>query len=123
MALAFFAQSIIPAGYMPTFQTGKLFEITICHGDDLAKVLVDENMRPVKTMGGSQDNHGTSGKDHVQFCPYTAVSTKNIALTTFLYLFTEKLTYERAVERISSPFISYFFHLPYEGRAPPYSLA
>ena len=122
IALAFFVQSIIPAGYMPQFHAGKIFEITICHGDNITKVAVDEQMRPVKNVGGSHDNHGKSS-NHFKTCPYAAISFKCMNLATFLYHYTDKLTYERAVERTLSPFVSYIFYPPYEGRAPPYPLA
>lgn len=122
IALAFFAQSLLPVGYMPQFHTGKIFEITICHGDDIAKLIVDEHMQPVKDGNSSQGGKEKSG-DHFKSCPYSAVSSKNIALLTFLYHYVEKLTYERFVERKSLPFISYFVLLPYQSRAPPKSLA
>ncbi len=120
IALAFFAQSIIPVGYMPQFNTGKFFEITICHGDDLAKVVVDEHMHPVKGMSGSQGNTEKSGS-HYKSCPYSAVSSKNIALLAFLYHYTERLIYERFVDWEQSQLVSYFIRPPYEGRAPPKS--
>jgi hypothetical protein len=117
MALAFFAQSLLPAGYMPQFNTGKFFEITICHGDDIAKVVVDEHMNPVKD--GGADKLG----DHYKSCPYASASFKGLALLTFLYHYTEQLTYERAVERKPVAFVLHSFWQPYEGRAPPQSLA
>lgn len=117
IALAFFVQSIIPIGYMPQLNTGKFFEITICHGDDLAKVVVDEHMNPVKD--GSTEKLG----DHYKSCPFAAVSSKNLALQTFLYHYTEQLTYEWAVEPKHFTFISHAFWRPYEGRAPPQFLA
>lgn len=120
VALAFFAQSMIPVGYMPQFNTGKFFEITICHGDALAKVVVDAHMHPVKGMSGTQDNTEKSGA-HYKSCPYSAVSSKNIALLVFLYHFTERLIYERFVDREQSQPVSSFIRLPYEGRAPPKS--
>lgn len=122
IALAFFAQSLLPVGYMPRFNTGKIFEITICHGDDITKLLVDEHMQPVKSGNSSEDGKEKSG-DHFKSCPYSAVSSKNLALLTFLYHYTEKLTYERFVERKTAQLVSSLIHPPYEGRAPPYSLA
>lgn len=122
LALAFFAQSLLPVGYMPKFHTGKILEITICHGNDIAKLLVDEHMQPVKAGNGSEDGKEKSG-DHFKSCPYSAVSSKNITLLTFLYHYMEKLTYERFVELKMAQLVSYFIHPSYEGRAPPYSLA
>lgn len=122
IALAFFAQSIIPVGYMPQFHAGKFFEITICHGADIATVVVDEHMSPVKDVKGSQRGTEKSG-DYYKSCPYAAVSFKSLALLTFLYHYTERLIYERAVEKDTSLFVTYFIRSPYEGRAPPHSLA
>lgn len=121
-ALAFFVQSLLPTGYMPQFNAGKFFEITICHGDDITKVVVDEHMNPASAAGGSENGQGKLG-GHLKSCPYAAVSSKNLMLVAFLYRYTEKLTYERMVERILPLSVRSFFYPPYEGRAPPYSLA
>jgi hypothetical protein len=117
IALAFFVQSFLPMGYMPQFNTGKFFEVTICHGDDLAKVLVDEHMQPVKNDDG-QTSHKKSAP-----CLYSSVTSKNITLQTFLYQQTEQLTYEQYVVRNTPQLAFEFIHTPYNGRAPPSSFA
>lgn len=60
VVLAFFAQSLIPAGYMPDLKSGSVFEMVICHGAQQSVILVDENMQPVSS--GDTGHHKT---DHL----------------------------------------------------------
>lgn len=122
VALAFLVQSFVPSGYMPLLGSGKIFEIAICHGNDLTTILVDEYMQPVKDFGSrGGDHHKTKGVD--KSCPFSTVSSKNLTVQSFLYQFTEQLVYERAVVRKALVNWDSLTELPYQGRAPPYSLA
>ena len=114
--LAFFAQSVIPSGYMPSFKTGHVFEVSICHGTDIVTILVDGNMNPVEKETDSKQGKDTTAKP----CVFASVSHKNIILQDFIFQKIEYLTYERFVEhktsqiRVSAP--SKF----YDGQAPPF---
>lgn len=86
---------------MPLLGSGKVFEIAICHGNDLATILVDEHMQPVKDLGsGRGDHQKTKGTD--KSCPFSTVSSKKLTLQYFLYQFAETLIYERKVVRKSA---------------------
>ena len=122
MTLAFFAQSLIPAGYMPQFNTGKFFEIMICHGMDITTVLVDEHMQPVDNITDGDEKTKTSQHQY-KSCLYSVMSSKNLVLPTFLYLQIEHLIYEQFVERRSPLISSILICTPYDGRAPPESFA
>lgn len=122
VALAFFAQSMIPVGFMPKLHSSELFEITICHGNDAIQILVDERMKPVTAEGSSHSNQDQSG-DGSKPCPYSILSSKALNIEAFVYLSALELIYERAVERKTSSLVSFFIALPYEGRGPPQSLA
>lgn len=122
VALAFLVQSFMPSGYMPLIGSGKIFELTICHGNDIATIFVDEHMKPVTGANDTQKDTKKSGIGD-KSCPFSSVSSKNLALASFLYQFTEKLTYERAAERNLAPHFSHIAPSPYDGRAPPQSLA
>ena len=106
VALAFLVQSFMPSGYMPL----------------IATIFVDEHMKPVTGVNDTQKDTQKTGIGD-KSCPFSSVSSKNLALASFLYQFTEKLTYERAVERNLAPQFSHIAPSPYDGRAPPQSLA
>ncbi len=119
IVLAFFVQSVIPVGYMPKFDAGHFFEITICHGADITKIVVDENMQPVTDV--QKKSAGDTSTENHKPCLYSAVSFKSLGLPFFVYHHVEQLIYEQYVDRGSSPTISILTHPPYEGRAPPIS--
>jgi hypothetical protein len=113
--LAFFAQSAIPSGYMPSFKTGRTLEVSICHGTDIITILVDENMNPVEKGEDSKQKRDNPVKP----CVFSSVSHKNIILQDFVFQRTEHLTYEPFVQhdnvqiKFSTP------SKPYDGQAPP----
>lgn len=111
--LAFLAQSLIPMGYMPNFKSGRVFEITICHGTDQVKVLVDENLNQVSP---DTKNHGT---DNSSSCIYATTSGKDLAFQTFLFQQIEHLTYEAYVERSTGRHFISVINRPYFGQGPP----
>lgn len=121
MLLAIFAQSIIPAGYMPSFKSGQVFAITICHGAGETTVMVDENMKPVPS---ESEQHSDKNKDSgMKSCVYTSVSTKDIAFQSFMFEQSERLTYEAFVERTNIQNIVTVTPRPYFGQGPPVSLS
>lgn len=111
--LAFLAQSLIPAGYMPNFKSGHVFEITICHGADQVNVLVDENLNPV-----SPDSHHDKG-DNSSPCIFAATSSKHLAFQSFIFQQVEHLTYEAYVERSTGRHFASIINRPYFGQGPP----
>jgi hypothetical protein len=113
VVLAFLAQSLIPAGYMPNFKSGHVFEITICHGADQLNVLVDENLNPVTP---DTKQHKT---DNAAPCIFASASAKHLAFQSFIFQQVEHLTYEAYVERSTGRHFVSIINRPYFGQGPP----
>ncbi len=115
--LAFWAQSIVPSGYMPKFGTGKLFEITICHGAEMATLVVDEDMQPVKA--GDKDNNNHNSNDQTQPCVFASISGKYLSFQPFLFQPVEHLIYERFAAQDQKQIIHITAPKSYLAQAPP----
>ncbi len=120
IVLAFLAQSMIPAGFMPAFGTGKFFEITICHGADQTRILVYENMQPVKD--GGSGNKKIPSSDQSKPCIFASVSSKDLAIQAFVLHQAELLTYEEAVVREGHRAPSAKVFTAYYSQGPPHFL-
>lgn len=118
VVLAFFAQSLIPAGYMPDLKSGSVFEMVICHGAQQSVILVDENMQPVSS--GDTGHHKT---DHSKPCVFASVSAKHLAFQSFLFARIEHLIYEAYVDRDAGLVFSTIITRPYFGQGPPVILS
>lgn len=109
-------------GYMPQLKAGKVFEVTVCHGNDLVNMLVDETMQPIKAGDSTTEKNKTShGESHP--CLYATSSSKDLAFQSFIFQYAERLTYEAFVDRDTSSPLSAPYIVPYDGRAPPHSYA
>lgn len=117
LALAFLAQSMIPSGYMPKLGTGKFFEITICHGAEMATLIVDDHMQPVKDVGEKDKGHNST--DQTKPCVFASISGKHLVFQSFLYQQTEHLTYERFVPRDTEQTAQNIETKSYLAQAPP----
>lgn len=114
LALALFAQGLIPSGYMPVIGKGKIFEITICHGNDQATILVDDNMQPVKGQGQGDTDHQKSAP-----CLFMGMSAKYLAQQDFIFQQVEHLIYAQYVVRDMGEVATILPTKFYEGQAPP----
>jgi hypothetical protein len=114
LLVAFMAQSIIPAGFMPSFQTGKTFHITICQGADQIDIEVDTDMNPV------QKSDHTTGKKSP--CLYTSLAGGFLSTQDFVLSQLTYLIYEEAVERDSGFIQPTPSTHQYLAQAPPYIL-
>lgn len=102
--IAFLVQSAIPAGFMPRFLTGHVFEVTICHGADAKTVLVDKNMNPVKS---SQPD-----------CPYATLATKYGAGSVTPYVTLQNFAYV-AYALVAVTGIDFTYPKPWTSQGPP----
>jgi hypothetical protein len=111
LLIAFLAQSIIPSGFMPSFQIGKTFHITICQGADQVNIEVDGDMNPVQKSGHSTDTKSP--------CLYSSVLGKYMSVADFVFAQTIHLSYEEFVVRDMQSHDIYQHYPAYFPQAPP----
>lgn len=114
LLIAFLVQSLIPSGFMPSFQVGKTFHITICQGVDQVSIEVDGNMNPVQKSGHSTDTKLP--------CLYSSIFGKYVSVTDFVFAQTVYLSYEEFVVRDMQSHDVYQHYPAYFPQAPPHSL-
>jgi hypothetical protein len=111
LLIAFLAQSIIPSGFMPSFQVGETFQITICQGADQVRIEVDGDMNPVQKSGHSSDVKSP--------CLYSSVSTKYLSVADFVFAQNVHLLYEEFVVRDIKSHDVHQYYPAYFPQAPP----
>ena len=95
LLIAFLAQSIMPSGFMPSFEIGKTFQIIICQGVNQVSIEVDKDMNPVQKSGHIPKNT----PDHLLPCLYASFTPQYFHTHEFLLSEIIYLTYEEFVIR------------------------
>ena len=114
ITLGILAQAIIPAGFMPNFSKGKIFELTICQDAGLATILVDGNMNPVTDDAGHDPDNSQ--------CIYTTVPQAFAIATDYVVAVHETILYERYVPRDMGIILDSHHPHFYSAQGPPYIL-